>query len=80
MSLGCACSIGRRWPSYDTLPGVRLTVVVENRAGHGCSGAHGFAAWLEAGSSIILLIPDQMRTCWPRMRRPLAWIFARSRP
>jgi 7,8-dihydropterin-6-yl-methyl-4-(beta-D-ribofuranosyl)aminobenzene 5'-phosphate synthase len=55
MSLGCACSIGRCWPSYDTLPGLRLTVVVENRAGHGCSGAHGFAAWLEAGSTVVLV-------------------------
>lgn len=55
MSLGCACSLGRRWPSYDTLPGARLTVVVENRAGHGCTGAHGFAAWLEAGSAVVLI-------------------------
>jgi len=55
MSLGCSCSIGRRWPSYDTLPGLRLTVVVENRAGPGCSGAHGFAAWLEAGSAVVLV-------------------------
>jgi 7,8-dihydropterin-6-yl-methyl-4-(beta-D-ribofuranosyl)aminobenzene 5'-phosphate synthase len=55
MSLGCACSIGRRWPSYDTLSGLRLTVLVENRAGHGCSGAHGFAAWLEAGPAVVLV-------------------------
>ena len=56
VSLGCACSIGRRWPSYDTLPGMRLTVVVENRASPGCSGAHGFAAWLEAGSAVVLVL------------------------
>ena len=55
MSLGCACSLGRRWPSYDTLPGARLTVVVENRAGQGCSGAHGLAVWLEAGSAVVLV-------------------------
>ena len=55
MSLGCSCSIGRRWPSYDTLPGMRLTVVVENRASPGCSEAHGFAAWLEAGSAVVLV-------------------------
>jgi 7,8-dihydropterin-6-yl-methyl-4-(beta-D-ribofuranosyl)aminobenzene 5'-phosphate synthase len=55
MSLGCSCSIGRRWPSYGTLPGVHLIVAVENRAGHGCSGSHGFAAWLEAGSSVVLV-------------------------
>ncbi|HAT11308.1 MAG TPA: MBL fold metallo-hydrolase [Planctomycetes bacterium] len=55
VSLGCSCSIGRRWPSYDTLPGLRLTVVVENRAGPGCCGAHGFAAWLEAGSAVVLV-------------------------
>lgn len=55
MSLGCACSVGRRWPAYDTLPAVSLTVVVENRAGHGCTGAHGLAVWLEAGDAALLV-------------------------
>lgn len=55
MSLGCACSIGRRWPSYDTVPGLRLIVLVENRPGHGCAAAHGFAAWLEVGEIVVLV-------------------------
>ncbi len=55
MSLGCACSAGRHRPPPDELPGLRLTVLVENRAGTGCQGTHGFAAWLEAGAAIVLL-------------------------
>lgn len=55
MSLGCACSAGRHRPPSDDLPGLRLTVLVENRPGAGCQGAHGFAAWLEAGAAIVLL-------------------------
>jgi len=55
MSLDCACSIGRRWPSYDTVPGLRLIVLVENRPGRGCAAAHGFAAWLEIGDVVVLV-------------------------
>lgn len=55
MSLGCACSIGRRWPSYDTVPGVRLTVVVENRDGSGCTGAHGLSIWVELPGAVVLV-------------------------
>lgn len=55
MSLGCACSAGRRWPSYDSLASVRLTVVVENRDGSGCTGAHGLAIWVESPGAVVLV-------------------------
>jgi len=42
-------------PSSETIPALRLVVVVENRAGHGCTGAHGLAVWLEIGSSVLLV-------------------------
>jgi 7,8-dihydropterin-6-yl-methyl-4-(beta-D-ribofuranosyl)aminobenzene 5'-phosphate synthase len=55
MALGCACASGRRWPSFDTPPGVRLTVLVENRDGCGCTGAHGLAVWLQARDQAVLV-------------------------
>ena len=55
MSLGCSCSVGRRWPGYGTVPSCRLTVLVENRGCDGCIGVHGLAIAIEAGDEVVLL-------------------------
>lgn len=34
---------------------LRLTVVVENRDGHDCTGAHGLAIWMEVDDAVLLL-------------------------
>jgi len=43
------------------VPGLRLTVLVEQRPGHGCAAAYGFAAWLEVGEVVVLVTPPLIR-------------------
>lgn len=54
MNLGCACSVGRRWPGYGFVSSVTITILMDNTPGAGCRAAHGFAAWIAAEGKNLL--------------------------